>query len=114
MVFLDEFGHIGPFIARADKRYNQSPVFGLAGFIMPHQNVTQLSTWFFGQKNFLLGPEIKRSGKHPATWEKKGNDLFTTRNIKKYPDIFRTSAPIIGKINRLNGKVFFYGRERNT
>ena len=35
IAYLDEFGHIGPYIARDDPRHNDSPVFGLAGFIMP-------------------------------------------------------------------------------
>ena len=30
--YLDEFGHIGPYVNREHPRYNDSPVFGLAGF----------------------------------------------------------------------------------
>ena len=32
--YLDEFGHIGPYVSRADARHNGSPVFGLAGTII--------------------------------------------------------------------------------
>ena len=31
--YLDEFGHIGPYVSRQDLRHNDSPVFGLAGFV---------------------------------------------------------------------------------
>jgi hypothetical protein len=110
--FFDEFGHIGPFIKRSDRRYNQSPVFGLAGFIIPHEHVRHLGTWFYKQKEALLGPEIKRDNAHPATWEKKGSDLFTTQNIKKYPEIRRMAFRILNKINKLDGRVIYYGREK--
>lgn len=33
--YLDEFGHIGPYVARDDPAYNDSPVFGLGGMILP-------------------------------------------------------------------------------
>ena len=32
--YLDEFGHIGPYVSRQDPRHNDSPVFGLAGFVL--------------------------------------------------------------------------------
>lgn len=110
--FFDEFGHIGPFIKRSDPKYNQSPVFGLAGFIIPHEYVRHLGTWFFKQKIALLGPEIKRHKAHPATWEKKGSDLFTTQNIKKYPEVKQTAFRILNKIKRLDGRLIYYGREK--
>ena len=37
--YLDEFGHIGPYVSRADPRYKESPVFGLAGFVLPAAEV---------------------------------------------------------------------------
>ena len=72
--YLDEFGHIGPgYISRADPRYKESPVFGLAGFVLPAAEVRGFGTWFFQRKCELLDFEIKRSGEHPALWEKKGS-----------------------------------------
>ncbi|MXY18976.1 MAG: DUF3800 domain-containing protein, partial [Synechococcus sp. SB0664_bin_36] len=32
--YLDEFGHIGPYVSREDPKYHQSPVFGLAGLVL--------------------------------------------------------------------------------
>lgn len=29
IAYLDEFGHIGPFVARNEPKYQESPVFGL-------------------------------------------------------------------------------------
>lgn len=112
IAFLDEFGHIGPFVSRSDQRYNHNPVFGLAGFALPHHCARSFATWFFQLKNQLLAPEVKSSGIHPATWEKKGADLFTTKNIKKYPNITAAVNRTINKIYRSDGRLFFYGRQK--
>lgn len=46
IVFLDEFGHIGPFVSRNHERYRTSPVFGMAGFMLDSSKVRELSTWY--------------------------------------------------------------------
>ena len=60
--YLDEFGHIGPYVSRTDSRYKDSPVFGLAGFVLPSEEVRGFGTWFFQRKCELLGFEIERLG----------------------------------------------------
>ena len=70
--YLDEFGHIGPYVTRQHPGHNDSPVFGLAGFVMPSEHLRGFGTWFFQRKCDLLAFEIERSGQHPALWEKKG------------------------------------------
>jgi len=52
------------------------------------------------------------SKRHPATWEKKGTDLFTTKNIKKYPAIKNAASRTLNKIYKLDGRLFFCGREK--
>ena len=32
--YLDEFGHIGPYLGRQHPRHNDSPVFGFAGLVL--------------------------------------------------------------------------------
>ena len=58
--YLDEFGRTGPYVGRAHPRYNESPVFGLAGFVLPSREVRGFGTWFFQRKCELLGFEIDR------------------------------------------------------
>lgn len=112
LAFLDEFGHVGPFVSRASPRHNESPVFGLAGFIMPHHEVRPFATCMLKYKQYLLGNEIAASGKHPATWEKKGKDLINTKNVKTYPHVREVIRRILYEIYKRNGKIFFYGREK--
>jgi hypothetical protein len=71
LAFLDEFGHCGPYVSRKDKRYNQSPVFGLAGYVIPHHEARGFATFFFQLKSNMLAADLAEVKKHPATWEKK-------------------------------------------
>ena len=109
IAYLDEFGHVGPYVARNDPRHNDSPVFGLAGFVMPADEVRGFGTWFFQRKCELLDFEIRRSGEHPAVWEKKGSSLYTVKNVESYPELRRTSFRLLNKIARVGGRVFYVG-----
>ena len=108
--YLDEFGHIGPYLSRTDPKYKESPVFGLAGFILPSEEVRGFGTWFFQRKRELLAFEIARSGKHPARWEKKGASLYTvTTNVTKYAQLRTFTNRLFNKIRKLGGFVFYVG-----
>lgn len=72
-----------------------SPVFGLAGFVMPADKVRGSGTWFFLRKRELQDFNIRRSGEPPAVWEKKGSSLYTVRTVERHPELRKT-------INRLD------------
>lgn len=112
IAFLDEFGHSGPFISRTDPRYSHSPVFGLAGYVLPHQQVRHFATFFFQLKSQMLAAELAAVQEHPATWEKKGSDLITTRNIRRYAHIREGLFRILREIYKCKGKLVYYGRQK--
>ena len=112
IAFSDEFGHVGPFKARNDPRFNQSPIFGLAGYVLPHRQVRHFATFFLQLKSQMLAYELNKNGEHPATWEKKGTDLITTRNISRYRHIREGLARLVNEIRKRDGKIVFYGREK--
>lgn len=112
IVYLDEFGHIGPYISKNHPKHNDSPVFGVAGFILPATEVRSFGTWFFNRKRELLKWEIAESQEHPAKWEKKGSSLYTTKNIKKYPELRKFTNRFLNKIKNSNGHVFYVGIEK--
>ena len=114
IAYLDEFGYVGPYIARDDPRHNDSPVFGLAGFIMPAAEVRGFGTWFFQRKCELLGFEIQRSGEHPAVWEKKGSSLYTVKNVERYPELRRSTFRLLNKIAGVGGRVFYVGIRKSA
>ena len=112
VAYLDEFGHIGPYISKDDPKHNTSPVFGLGGIVLPHAKVRQFATFFFKLKNDLLSFEIGKSGCHPAKWEKKGSALFTTKNVEKYPELRRATNRLLSWIEKNDGFIFYVGIEK--
>ena len=96
--YLDEFGHIGPYIGRDHSQHNDSPVFGLAGLVLPVDEVRNFGTWFYQRKCELLKFEIDRSEKHPSVWEKKGSALYTVRNVETYQELRRFTNRLFNKI----------------
>jgi hypothetical protein len=110
LVFLDEFGHIGPFVSRAHPEFNTSPVFGVAGFFMHERYVREFATWFYKFKNDIFETDIARSHKHRATWEKKGNEIFTSGHVYKTK---RIGYSLINTIQKFGGKIFFHGIEKH-
>jgi hypothetical protein len=114
MVYLDEFGHEGPFISRDHERHRTSPVFGLGGFWIPIDQVRHFSTWFYRLKCDLLKFEIERDQAIAHSWEKKGAALYTTRNVLQYQQLRRATNRLLNKIEKTGGKVFYVGVEKDS
>ena len=112
--YLDEFGHVGPYISPIHPTYKESPVFGLAGFVLPSEEVRGFGTWFFQRKCQLLDFEITRSGEHPALWEKKGSRLYTAANVTKYVELRKLTNRLLNKIDTLGGFVFYVGLRKTA
>ncbi|MBF0807123.1 DUF3800 domain-containing protein [Rothia nasimurium] len=111
LAYIDEFGHIGPYISSNHQKFKDHPVFGYAGFIIPAHNVRPMGAFFESLKTNLLAPEIKASGKHPRRWEKKGASLLTGRNMEKYGhEISPALKRLFKKLYRLQGKIVFVGQ----
>jgi hypothetical protein len=111
-VYLDEFGHLGPFMTRTAPKYNESPVFGLAGIILPEESVRLFATKILKLKEYIFRDEIRRSGQPSSHWEKKGTEIFTARQVAKYPHFRSTGFRLLNYIRDSGGKVFYYGREK--
>ncbi|AEV35466.1 hypothetical protein PSE_0954 [Pseudovibrio sp. FO-BEG1] len=112
IAYLDEFGHIGPYISKDHEKYKESPVFGLAGYIIPIEEVRAFGTWFFQRKCELLQWELERSGKHPAIWEKKGSSLYTKRNVAQYQQLRRLTNRLLSRISASGGSLFYVGLQK--
>ncbi|MBL3585877.1 DUF3800 domain-containing protein [Rhodovulum sulfidophilum] len=111
-VYLDEFGHIGPYCGRKARKHNESPVFGLAGMVLPEQQVRPFASYFLKMKEKPFHTEIIQSGKMSAKWEKKGTSFIRPNPMKKYVEARRKVLRILRKIGQCNGHVFYYGREK--
>ncbi len=89
--------------------HNDSPVFGFAGFLMPAEEVRAFGTWFFQRKCELLEHELRRSGNHPAVWEKKGSSLYRAATMARYPALRSATNRLLNRIARARGRVFYAG-----
>ena len=112
IAYLDEFGHIGPYISRTDERFHESPIFGFGGILLPASEVRSFATWFYQLKNNLLSYEVEQAkevGTPLFRMEKKGASLYTTRNIENYPELRRATFRILNHIDHIGGKIFYVG-----
>jgi hypothetical protein len=113
IVYLDEFGHIGPYVDVSHPRHKTHPVFGLAGIALPAEKVRNFSSFFFQLKNRLLEFEIKRDGIHPSIWEKKGSSLYTEVNVRKYKSLRDATYRLFNRIKKDDGFVIHVGIEKH-
>lgn len=111
-VYLDEFGHIGPWVSSTDKKYNDSPVFGLAGMLLPVEQVREFAISFYQMKCHLLAWDLKH--KNPANlppwhWEKKGSQIYTAHNVNTYRELRLATNRLLNRITNAGGHVFYTG-----
>ena len=112
IAYLDEFGHIGPFVSREHPKHNTSPVFGLGGFVLRSSKVRAFATWFYQLKCNLRQFEIDRDGIPAYQWEKKGAALYTTMNVLKYRELRNATFRLMNRIERDGGMVFYVGLQK--
>ena len=117
IVYLDEFGHIGPYISKNDPRHNNHPVFGLAGFAIPAHNARKLSSHFFNIKKKFFSKKIIASGKKCYEFEEKSSNFFRNNQFNGSSKIKREKTNIINrilsKISDLDGFVIYVGIEKH-
>lgn len=111
IAYLDEFGHVGPYIEDGHPRFGQHPIFGYAGYILPAQHARGLGAEFKRVKTALFKTEIEQS-KTPAQWERKGSEYFSTGSITKRPEQVRAFRGLMRRLQVLGGKFFYYGDEK--
>jgi hypothetical protein len=112
IAYLDEFGHIGPFVSRLHERHNTSPVFRLGGIVRPAERVRPFASYFYRLKCNLLALEIERAGVPAWQWEKKGASLYTTQNVLKYSELRRATVRLLSRVEKDGGMVFYVGLEK--
>lgn len=123
IVYLDEFGHIGPYISHDHATHKTHPAFGLGGFVLPANKVRAFSSFFFNLKKSLFDgydiPEARRKAKEKgevfqlSTWEKKGSKQYTVNNLQKYTQLVtRSTNRIINRITQDDGFLFYVGEAK--
>lgn len=117
LAYLDEFGHIGPFVSRDHPKFNDSPVFGLAGFLLPVEAVREFAIHFYQLKCHLLAWDLQHKNPGhlpPYQWEKKGSAVYTATNVQKYRELRTATNRMLNRIAKDGGYLFYTGEHKTT
>jgi hypothetical protein len=113
LAYIDEVGETGAFVSRSDARYNTSPAFGYAGFVVPASEARRFGMWFTEEKRKLFRTELAQS-KSPDQWERKGSMIFREATLKKFPQQIRVFNALVRRLRTLGGNLFYYVDEKPT
>ena len=113
LAYIDEVGEPGAFVSKSDPRYNTSPAFGYAGFVLPAIEARRFGMWFTEEKRKVFASEIAASA-HPSQWEKKGSAIFRESTLRDYPQQIRVFSGRVRRLRSLGGSLFYYVGEKPT
>lgn len=68
LAYIDEIGETGAFVSKEHERFNTSPAFGYAGFIIPEDKARLFGAVFTEEKRRVFKTEIEIA-KNPVQWE---------------------------------------------
>jgi hypothetical protein len=108
--YLDEFGHIGPYISAEHPKFSQHPIFGYAGFVIQADRARAFEESFEHAKERKFRSDIVAAGVHHQHWERKGSEMFTTGSFERYPDNMVMMGHLVQRLRQLGGRTFFYGQ----
>ena len=79
IAYIDEVGEAGAYVSKTHKRYNTSPAFGYAGFILPADSVRGFSRHVADVKKEIHAyphGDASHADYNPQ-WERKGSEAFS-------------------------------------
>lgn len=113
LAYIDEIGEPGAFVSKADRRFNTSPAFGYAGFVVPAENARSFGAEFTHVKRTLFRAEIDAAD-DAGKWERKGADIFRPDTPTKYGYQIRAFNGLVKKLRVHGGRVFYYADEKRV
>lgn len=111
LAYIDEIGETGAFVSRDDHRFNTSPAFGYAGFLIPEHRARQFGSFFVREKRALFSSELA-TAKNPGQWERKGAEIFRPRTHKLFPQQLRVFRGLVARLAAFGGQLFYYADEK--
>lgn len=111
LAYFDEIGATGAFVARDHPRFNTSPAFGYAGFVIPESAARGFAAALARKKRQLFQEEIAAAA-HPGRWERKGADPFRADTLERQPQQFRVFNALVRRVKERGGSLFYYAYEK--
>lgn len=113
LAYLDEVGEPGAYISKSHARFNTSPGFGYAGFVISDANAREFGAIFTREKRALFVSKHE-SASTPGVWEIKGASMFRSKTPGYAPQNIRVFKNLCRQLNRLGGRLFYYVDEKPT
>ncbi|MCV7199861.1 DUF3800 domain-containing protein [Mycobacterium angelicum] len=112
LAYIDEVGETGAFVSRDHNRFNTSPAFGYAGFIVPATKARTFGRIFTERKREIFAKEIAEA-EHPGRWERKGSEIFRPKSLELYDNQVRVFNGLVQRLRReCGGWLFYYANEK--
>lgn len=112
LAYIDEIGQSGAFVSHEHPRYNESPAFGYAGFVLPAASAREFGAYFTHTKRNLYSTLIEKDNLHPGRFEVKGADLLYAKVHDEQPQNLRVLASLFSTLRNFNGTLFYYAAEK--
>ena len=87
LTYIDEIGSRTEYVSKDHPKYNTSPAFGYAGFIIPDDKAREFGAYFVSIRNRLY-------------------------TYKLYPQNIKYFMKLVNKLNYLGGKIFYFVKEK--
>lgn len=122
IAYLDEIGEPGGFISHEHPRFNTSPAFGYAGFIIRDDHARRFGAEVHYQKKTLFSSKLKKANSlPPEDWQKrlrklevKGSDYFRANTHERMKAHMRVFDSLVNELANLGGALFYYADEKLT
>lgn len=112
LAYLDEVGEPDAYVSKHHKRFNTSPAFGYAGFIIPAHGARLFGACFAREKERAF-PKMQQESESPGRWERKGSDIFTRNAWSDYRYQIRIFRGLARQVHdTFNGKLFYFVVEK--
>ena len=107
LAYIDEIGEPGAYVSKDHPRFNTSPAFGYAGFVIPERTARRFGKHFTEEKRRLFANELVGVDQ-PGRWERKGSDICTPDAWRKYSSQSRTFRGLVTNLGTLGGTILCY------
>lgn len=112
LAYIDEIGETGAFVSKEHSRFNTSPAFGYAGFVLPAEHARRFGERFTHEKRTVFKSEIAQAS-DPGKWERKGSTIFRPTTNRDYPQQIRVFNGLARDlVKSYGGALFYYADEK--
>ena len=111
LAYIDEIGETGAFISHDHPKFNTTPAFGYAGFIIPAETSRAFGQIFARERNQRFAAKLAET-KAPGRWEVKGADMFRPSTPRDRPENIRIFGGLIQALSAHGGQLFYYADEK--